>query len=144
VPTISFLLISTGQLTTGTTGAAGQTFGFYASNGVSSVLSPYVVQGSGANNNEVGNYSAISGKTFELFASISGTAVSGNMNFVTPPPSRTNTTNTITATPWVFGNCIGNTLPKSFHVHEFITYNRPVTTGERQIIEGYLYWKWMV
>jgi hypothetical protein len=123
---------------------AGQTFAFYASNGVSSVLSPYVVQGTGATNNAVGNYSAISGKTFELFASISGTAVSGNMNFVTPPPSITNTANNILANAWVFGNCIGNTLPKSFHVHEFITYSRPVTTIERQAIEGYLYWKWMV
>jgi len=144
IPTISFLLVSTGQLTTETTGAAGQTFGFYASNGVSSVFSPYVVQGTGATNNAVGNYSAISGKTLELFATISGTAVAGNMNFATPPPSGTNTTNTITATPWVFGNCIGNTLPKSFHVHEFITYNRSITTLERQMIEGYLYWKWMV
>ena len=144
IPTLSYLLISTGQLTTGTTGVAGQTFAFYANKAVSSVFSPYVVQGTGATNNAVGNYSAISGKTFELFASICGTAVSGNMNFATPPPSRTNTANNITATPWVFGNCTGDTLAKSFHVHEFITYSRPVTTIERQIIEGYLYWKWMV
>jgi hypothetical protein len=144
IPTLSYLLISTGRLTTGTTGVAGQTFAFYASNGVSSVFSPYVVQGTGASNNTVGNYSVISGRTFELFASICGTAVSGNMNFATPPPSVNNTSNNITATPWVFGNCTGDTLAKSFHVHEFITYSRPVTTVERQAIEGYLYWKWMV
>lgn len=144
IPTLSFLLVSTGQLTTGTTGTVGQTFGFYASNGVSSVFSPYVVQGTEATNNAVGNYSAISGKTLELFASISGTAVSGNMNFATPLSNVNNTANNITATPWVFGNCIGNTLAKSFHVHEFITYNRSITTLERQMIEGYLYWKWMV
>jgi len=144
IPTLSYLLISTGQLTTGTTGVAGQTFGFYASNGVSSVFSPYVVQGSGASNNTVGNYSVISGRTFEVFASICGTAVSGNMNFATPLSNVNNTANNITATPWVFGNCTGDTLAKSFHVHEFITYSRPVTTVERQSIEGYLYWKWMV
>jgi hypothetical protein len=144
IPTLSYLLISTGQLTTGTTGVAGQTFAFYASNGVSSVFSPYVVQGSGASNNTVGTYSVISGRTFELFASICGTAVSGNMNFATPLSNVNNTANNITATPWVFGNCTGDTLAKSFHVHEFITYSRPVTTIERQAIEGYLYWKWMV
>jgi hypothetical protein len=146
IPTLSYLLVSTGQLITGTTGTAGQTFAFYSSNGVSSVFSPYVVQGNGANNNDVGSYSAISGRTFELFATICGSAVSGNMNFATPLSSVNNTanTNTITATPWVFGNCTGDTSPKSFHIHEFITYNRPITTLERQMIEGYLYWKWMV
>ena len=144
IPTLSFLLVSTGQLTTGTTGAAGQTFAFYASNGLPSVLSPLVVQGTGATNNAVGTYSAISGKPFELFASICGTVVSGNMNFATPLAGVNNTANNITATSWVFGNCVGDTLPKLFHVHEFITYNRPITTLERQIVEGYLYWKWMV
>ena len=144
IPTLSYLLVSTGQLTMETTGAPGQTFGFYASNLVTSVFSPLVVSGTNASNNEVGNYSAISGKTFELFASICGTAVSGNMNFATPLSNVNNTAIAITSTPWVFGNCIGNTAAKSFHVHEFITYNRPITTLERQIIEGYLYWKWMV
>jgi hypothetical protein len=66
------------------------------------------------------------------------------MNFATPLSNVTNKANTIFATPWVFGNCTGDTLDKSFHVHEFITYSRPVTTIERQSIEGYLYWKWMV
>jgi hypothetical protein len=131
-------------LTTGTAGAAGQTFGFFASNGLSSVLSPLVVQGTGATNNAVGNYSVISGKTIELHATVCGTVVSGNMNFATPLTSVVNTATGITVTPWVFGNCTGDILPKSFHVHEFITYNRPVTTIERQFIEGYLYWKWMV
>ena len=144
IPTLSYLLISTGQLTTGTTGLAGQSFGFFASNGLASVLSPLVVQGTGATNNAVGNYSVISGKTFELFASICGTAVSGNMNFATPLSNVNNTANNITATPWVFGNCTGDTFAKSFHVHEFITYSRSITTLERQLIEGYLYWKWMV
>ena len=144
IPTLSYLLVSTGQLTMETTGAPGQTFGFYASNLVTSVFSPLVVPGTNATNNAVGNYSTISGKTFELFASICGTAVSGNMNFATPLSNVNNTANAITSTPWVFGNCIGNTAAKSFHVHEFITYNRPITTLERQIIEGYLYWKWMV
>jgi hypothetical protein len=144
IPTLSYLLISTGQLTTGTVGAAGQSFGFFASNGVSSVLSPYVVQGTGATNNAVGNYSVIRGKTFELFAMVNGNTISGNMNFATPLTSVVNTATGITATPWVFGNCRGDTLAKSFHVHEFITFNRPVTTTERQFIEGYLYWKWLV
>jgi hypothetical protein len=149
IPTLSYLFICTGQLTTGTTGAIGQSFGFYASNGALSVFSPYVVEGTlvpgtAASNNTVGNYSVISGRTFELFASICGTAVSGNMNFATPLSNVTNKANNITATPWVFGDCTGDTLAKSFHVHEFITYSRPVTTVERQSIEGYLYWKWMV
>jgi hypothetical protein len=108
------------------------------------VYSPYVVQGTGANNNGVGNYSAISGKTFELFATVNGTSVSGNMNFVTPLSGVDNPATAITSTAWVFGNCVGDTLAKSFHVHEFITYSRPITTLERQMIEGYLYWKWMV
>jgi hypothetical protein len=144
IPTLSYLLVSTGQLTTGTGGAAGQTFGFYASNGSASVFSPYVFAGTSATNNTVGNYSTISGQTFELFATINGTTLSGNMNFASPLSNVTNTANGITATQWVFGNCSGDTNSKSFHVHEFITYNRPITTIERQFIEGYLYWKWLV
>jgi len=144
LPSNSYLLVSTGQLTTGTAGAAGQTFGFFASNGLSSVLSPLVVQGTGATNNSVGSYSTINGKTLELFATVNGTTVSGNMNFTTPLSGVTNTATAITPTTWVFGNCTGDTLTKSFHVHEFITYNRPITTLERQMVEGYLYWKWLV
>jgi len=144
IPTLSYLLVSTGQLTTGTAGVAGQTFGFFASNGSTSVYSPYVVAGTNATNNAVGNYSVISGQIFELFSAINGTTLSGNMNFASPLSNVTNTANGITTTPWVFGNCLGDTLAKSFHVHEFITYNRPITTIERQFIEGYLYWKWLV
>lgn len=144
IPILSYILISTGQLTTQTTGVAGQTFAFSAGNGNTLVFSPLVVAGTGTNNNAVGNYSIISGQTFELFALMNASTLSGNMNFVTSLSGVSNTATGITATPWVFGNCSGDTFTKSFHVHEFITYNRPVTTIERQLVEGYLYWKWLI
>ena len=144
VPTLSYLLVTTGQLTQASVGVPGQTFGFYASNGTTSVFSPYVVAGSGATNNAVGTYSTINGKMFEAFASVNGTTLSGNMNFTIPLRNVVNTATAIPATPWVFGDCIGDILPKSFHVHEFITYSRVLSTAERQTIEGYLYWKWLI
>jgi len=139
VPTLSYLLISTGQYTTGTSavGANGQTFAFYASNGSTfGICSPFVSPG-GTN---VGPYSTICGATTELFASVSGTTTLGNLNFGS---TVSGTCAAIPATPWVFGDCLGDPSPKSFHVHEFITYSRQLATNERWVIEGYLYWKWM-
>jgi hypothetical protein len=143
IPNLSYMLISTGQLTTGTAPVAGQSsFGFYASNATNAVVySPYVGAASGVSNLVVGNYSTINGKTFELFANSSGQILNGNMVFNTLC-NVTNTNLNITATPWVIGDCVGDTIPKSFHLHEMITYSRNLTTTERQSIEGYLVWKW--
>ena len=139
VPTLSYLLISTGQFTTATSaaGANGQTFAFYASNGSTfGVCSPFVSPG-GTN---VGPYSTVCGATVELFASVSGLTTLGNLNFGSTVAG---TCATIPGTPWVFGDCSGDPTPKSFHVHEFITYSRQLATNERWTVEGYLYWKWM-
>ena len=139
VPTLSYLLISTGQFATATSaaGANGQTFAFYASNGSTfGVCSPFVSPG-GTN---VGPYSTVCGATVELFASVSGLTTLGNLNFGSTVAG---TCATIPGTPWVFGNCSGDPTPKSFHVHEFITYSRQLATNERWTVEGYLYWKWM-
>ena len=143
VANASRLLISTGQLTKSATSVAGQSFAFYVNNVDNSVYSPYVVSGNSTiNNNLVGPYSSISGTTLEMFAMVGGTTLSGNLNFRAP---LCNVTNTLSAqpSPWVFGNCLGDTTPKSFHVHEFITYSRTLAQYERQIVEGYLYWKWL-
>jgi hypothetical protein len=138
VPTLSYLLISTGQYTTATTPVANQTFGFYASNGSTyGVCSPFV----GGGGTKVGNYSTVCGATVEMFASVSGLLTTlGNLNFGS---TVSGTCGTIPATPWVFGDCLGDPSPKSFHVHEFITFSRQLATNERWVIEGYLYWKWM-
>ena len=137
VPTLSYLLISTGQYTTGTTAVVGQTFAFYASNGSTyGVCSPFV----GGGGTKVGNYSTVCGATVEMFASVSGLTTLGNLNFGS---TVSGTCGTIPATQWVFGDCSGDPSPKSFHIHEFITYSRQLATNERWIIEGYLYWKWM-
>ena len=137
VPTLSYLQISTGQYTTGTTAVVGQTFAFYASNGSTyGVCSPFV----GGGGTKVGNYSTVCGATVEMFASVSGLTTLGNLNFGS---TVSGTCATIPATQWVFGDCIGDPSPKSFHIHEFITYSRQLATNERWIIEGYLYWKWM-
>jgi hypothetical protein len=138
VPTLSYLLISTGQYTTATTPVANQTFGFYASNGSTyGVCSPFV----GGGGTKVGNYSTVCGATVEMFASVSGLLTTlGNLNFGS---TVSGTCATMTNTPWVFGDCLADPSPKSFHVHEFITYSRQLATNERWIIEGYLYWKWM-
>jgi len=143
VANASRLLISTGQLTKSTTSVAGQSFAFYVNNVDNSVYSPYVISGNSTiNNNIVGSYSSISGTTLEMFAMVGGTTLSGNLNFRAP---LCNVINTLSAepSPWVFGNCLGDITPKSFHVHEFITYSRTLAQYERQIIEGYLYWKWV-
>jgi hypothetical protein len=137
VPTLSYLLISTGQYTTATTPLANQSFAFYGSNGaLAGVCSPFV----GGSGTKVGNYSTICGATVEMFASVSGLTTLGNLNFGS---TVSGTCGTIQATPWVFGDCLGDPSPKSFHVHEFITYSRQLATNERWVIEGYLYWKWM-
>jgi len=137
VPTLSYLLISSGQYTTGTTPLANQSFGFYGSNGaLAGVCSPFT----GGGGTKVGNYSTICGATVELFASVNGLNTLGNLNFGS---TVSGTCGTIPATPWVFGDCLGDPSPKSFHVHEFITFSRQLATNERWIIEGYLYWKWM-
>jgi hypothetical protein len=142
--TNNFLFISTGQLTQAATGAGGKSFSFYANSTAPSVYSPYVFWGTGITDNIVGLYSTISGKTFELFATRNGTTMTGNMNFQIPLSNVTNITAAVTATPWVFGNCLGDMNSKSFHVHEFITYSRNLLEAERQIVEGYLYWKWLI
>jgi hypothetical protein len=137
VPTLSYLLISTGQYTTGTTPAIGETFAFFGSNGsLAGVCSPFV----GGGGTKVGNYSTICGATVEMFASVSGLTTLGNLNYGS---TVSGTCATIPATPWMFGDCLYDTSPKSFHVHEFITYSRQLATNERWSIEGYLYWKWM-
>jgi len=142
VPNLSYMLISTGQLTTATTATAGNSFAFYAGNGSTSVYSPYVFAGTGITNLTVGNYSTICGTTFELFANSSGNILNGNMVFANTLSSVSNVTNNIAATPWVIGDCSGDTISKSFHLHEMITYSRNLTDSERKSIEGYLYWKW--
>jgi hypothetical protein len=137
VPTLSYLLISTGQYTTATTPLNNQSFAFYGSNGaLAGVCSPFV----GGGGTKVGNYSTICGATVEMFASVSGLTTLGNLNFGSTVAG---TCGTIPATPWVFGDCLGDPSPKSFHVHEFITFSRQLATNERWVIEGYLYWKWM-
>jgi len=137
VPTLSYLLISTGQYTTGTSPAIGQTFAFFGSNGsLAGVCSPFT----GGGGTRVGNYSTICGATIEMFASVSGLTTLGNLNYGS---TVSGTCATIPATPWMFGDCLYDTSPKSFHVHEFITFSRQLATNERWVIEGYLYWKWM-
>jgi hypothetical protein len=131
VPTLSYLLISTGN------GSLNTTFGFYASNGsLFGVCSPFV--GGGGTN--VGPYSTVCGATVEMFASRNGLNTLGNLNFGSTVAG---TAGVVTDSQWTFGDRLSDLSPKSFHVHEFITYSRQLATNERWIIEGYLYWKWM-
>jgi hypothetical protein len=131
VPTLSYLLISTGN------GSLNTTFGFYASNGsLFGVCSPFV--GGGGTN--VGPYSTVCGATVEMFASRNGLNTLGNLNFGSTVAG---TAGVVTDSQWTFGDRLSDVSPKSFHVHEFITYSRQLATNERWIIEGYLYWKWM-
>ena len=53
-----------------------------------------------------------------------------------------NTTLNTTASPWYFGLRPDNSGSLTSYICEFLQYNRTLTTGQRQQVEGYLSWKW--
>jgi hypothetical protein len=121
----------------------GNSFGFF-SQGVS-LISP--VQG-GQNQymNTLG--SDKTGIPSVFFAEINAeTPVGvGSYGFSTPRNTGTNGTDwqpsVPDSTPWSLGTTAGSPLPQNFYAHEFLCFSDYFTDSQRQLVEGYLAWKW--
>jgi hypothetical protein len=46
------------------------------------------------------------------------------------------------ASPWVFGYADNYPQPQDFYLHEFLCFSEYFSDSQRQLVEGYLAWKW--
>jgi hypothetical protein len=135
------------------TGAAtaGNTFGFV--NTGLSIISPF--QGSDQENGYVftaASKPALTVLFAQISASVAGGIGAGSVNFATP----TNQPYTVggisyswnpslpSSSPWVLGHT-GASSPaglQNFYLHEFLCFSEYFGATQRQIVEGYIAWKW--
>jgi hypothetical protein len=71
----------------------------------------------------------------------------GSFQFSTPPSSQGTNKAFMQAytpfkTPWILGTAPGSPLSQNFYVHEFLCFSDYFTDSQRQLVEGYLAWKW--
>ena len=70
----------------------------------------------------------------------------GSYNFDTPANVGTNSTlwqpYTPSSTPWILGYTGSYPVQQDFYLHEFLCFSTYLNTTQRQVVEGYLAWKW--
>jgi len=131
----------------GGTSTAGNTFGFVSVN--SSVIAPF--QGTDpqyANVLKNSGTGALTGPTV-FFARINATANAGDGSYNFATPANVGTAPTLwqpytpSSTPWVLGFS-GYQNPQDVYIHEFLCFSIYFNDSQRQLVEGYLAWKWGV
>jgi hypothetical protein len=129
-------------------GTLGNSFGFYSQGG--SAVSP--MQGSA--DVYMNSFNPIQpGGPYVFFAQIYG--VNGNTPSnaggcfqFSSPPSRQGTNGQnyqpypVIQTPWILGTCPGSPISQNFYIHEFLCFSEYFSDGRRQLVEGYIAWKW--
>lgn len=139
----SFLVCSSGSMTVLAGGFTNgtqvvnseQSFGFQSNLG--QACCP--IQGSTSIGN---NSTALSGPGPNVyFASMSNGTGSAIINFQTSPGT-TWQPSAFTSTTWCLGYSSPYPITQNFYLHEFVTFSTQLTTQERQVMEGYLAWKW--
>jgi len=129
----------------GGTPTAGNTFGFVSVN--SSVIAPF--QGTDpqyANVLKNSGTATLTGPTvFFARINVNATVGDGSYNFATPANVGTNSTllqpYTPSSTPWVLGFS-GYQNTQDVYIHEFLCFSIYFNDSQRQLVEGYLAWKW--
>jgi hypothetical protein len=127
----------------------GNSFGFYSQAG--KVYSPI----QGAQNeyiNTLGNLQL--GTPTVFFAQIDSVAKSGQGSFQFSKPVNNGTAGTYwqasipSSSPWNLGTTVPSTgnpaLPQGFYLHELLCFSDYFDDNQRQLVEGYLAWKWGV
>jgi len=70
----------------------------------------------------------------------------GSLQFSTPSSQGTNKTSFQAyppyPSPWILGTATGSPLPQNVYIHEFLCFSDYFTDSQRQLVEGYLAWKW--
>lgn len=137
-----------GALATGSyfTSINGNSFGFFAYG--SNTFAPY----QGYNSSNQNRFLTTTGRTSVLFARFDASDTKlpaigdGSIDFINPKNYGNNSEEWIPTlpdnTPWVLGYTQGIATEQSFFLHEFIFLSEYVTDTKRQLIEGYLAWKW--
>ena len=122
---------------------SGLAFGLAQSNGV--VYSPYQYGYGDTNWSVTPNTYIVPTVTSAIFDA-GATMIRGDHAFNSFLDVReTALLNVISNTPYVLGASLSSSsvfVSASFHVCEIIAYNRALGTTDRQMIEGYLAWKW--
>jgi hypothetical protein len=130
------------------TPTAGNTFGFVSVD--SSVIAPF--QGTDpqyANVLKKNGTAALTGPTV-FFARINATANAGDGSYNFDTPANVGTAPTLwqpytpSSTPWVLGYTGSYPNQQNFYLHEFLCFSTYFNTTQRQLVEGYLAWKWGV
>ena len=86
----------------------------------------------------------------QINAGLRGAEAQGSFQFSTPPSSQgTNKEflqgyTPIKQSPWILGTATGSPVTQNFYVHEFLCFSDYFNDTQRQLIEGYLAWKWGV
>jgi hypothetical protein len=125
----------------------GNSFGFYSSG--SNAYAPY----QGYNNSNQNRFpSSPANSTFVLFARFDGSdnrlpiQGDGSIDFISPKNNGNNSEVWIpkipSESPWTLGYTEKMATDQSFFLHEFICLSEYVTDTKRQVLEGYLAWKW--
>jgi hypothetical protein len=147
VATGNYMQVLTGGYVRGTP-VAGNTFGFVSV--IGSVIAPF--QGTDpqyANVLKQVDGALLTGPTV-FFARINATANAGDgsYNFATPANVGTGGIKlqpyTPSSTPWVLGFIPGYPNLQSVYIHEFLCFSTYFNDSQRQVVEGYLAWKWGV
>jgi len=121
----------------------GNSFGFYSQGG--GVVSPI----QGFDNVYMNSFSSIKQEgTYVFFGQIEGANGQGSFQFSTPPTAQGTAGQNyqaytpITSTPWVLGTAAGSPIAQNFYIHEFLCFSEYFSDSRRQLVEGYLAWKW--
>lgn len=136
-------------LTGGVTGGVyqlGNSFGFVSVD--KTIIAPFQGTDSQYGNVVKSGTVPLSAGPTAFFARINatGNAGDGSFNFDTPVNVGTNSTlwqpYTPSSTPWVLGYTGSYPVQQDFYLHEFLCFSIYLNTTQRQVVEGYLAWKW--
>ena len=136
-------------LTGGVTGGVyqlGNSFGFVSAD--KTIIAPF--QGTDSQYGNVvksGTVPLSAGPTaFFARINVAANGGDGSYNFDTPANVGTNSTlwqpYTPSSTPWILGYTGSYPVQQDFYLHEFLCFSTYLNTTQRQVVEGYLAWKW--
>lgn len=138
-------------LTGGVTGGVyqlGNSFGFVSVD--KTIIAPFQGTDSQYGNVVKPGRGAFSAGPIAFFAriNVATNGGDGSFNFETPANVGTDTTfwqpYTPSSTPWVLGYTGNQPNQQDFYLHEFLCFSTYLNTTQRQVIEGYLAWKWRI
>lgn len=138
-------------LTGGVTGGVyqlGNSFGFVSVN--NTIIAPFQGTNQAYGNLVKPGTGALSAGPTAFFARINVATNEGDGSFNFGTPANVGTAPTLwqpytpSSTPWVLGYTGSYPIQQDFYLHEFLCFSTYLNTTQRQVIEGYLAWKWRI